>query len=192
MLDIEHKVRLGGRIHSKGVWILTAYLSSLLGKQRPIPLTTFLTFEQSYSGVDGDSASMAECCAIVSAISGVPIRQDLAITGSMNQFGESQPIGGVNEKIEGFYDVCGIKGRTGTQGVIIPSSNVKNLMLRSDIVDAAGRGEFHIYAVDHVTEAMALLTGLEVGNVDDASFDTLLGRAVSRLTVLGKHKLDND
>lgn len=192
VLDIEHKVRLGGRIHSKGVWILTAYLSSLLGKQRPIPLTTFLTFEQSYSGVDGDSASMAECCAIVSAISGVPIRQDLAITGSMNQFGESQPIGCVNEKIEGFYDVCGIKGRTGTQGVIIPSSNVKNLMLRSDIVDAAGRGEFHIYAVDHVTEAMALLTGLEVGNVDDASFDTLLGRAVSRLTVLGKHKLDND
>jgi lon-related putative ATP-dependent protease len=191
VLDIEHKVRLGGRIHTKGVWILTAYISSLLGRQRGIPLTTYLTFEQSYSGVDGDSASMAECCAIVSAISGVPLRQDLAITGSMNQFGESQPIGGVNEKIEGFFDVCAIKGRTPTQGVIIPASNIKNLMLRQDIVEAVSKGEFHIYAVDHVTEAMALFTGLDVGNVDDASLETLLGRAVARLNQIIKNAKDD-
>ncbi|WP_372870522.1 Lon protease family protein [Shewanella sp.] len=191
VLDIEHKVRLGGRIHTKGVWILTAYISSLLGRQKAIPLTTYLTFEQSYSGVDGDSASMAECCAIVSAISGVPLRQDLAITGSMNQFGESQPIGGVNEKIEGFFDVCAIKGRTKEQGVIIPASNIKNLMLRQDIVEAVRNGEFHIYAVDHVTEAMALLTGLDVGNVDDASLETLLGRAMARLNQIAKNARDD-
>lgn len=127
--------------------ILSAYLASLFGKTRRIPLTTHLTFEQSYGGVDGDSASMAELCAIVSAFSLVPLRQDVAITGSMNQFGEAQPIGGVNEKIEGFYDVCAIKGRTAQQGVIIPQSNVHNLMLRKDIVEAVEKGEFHIWAI---------------------------------------------
>lgn len=116
VLDIERSVELGGSIHSKGVMILTAYLASLLGKHAKIPLTTRLTFEQSYGGVDGDSASMAEFCAIISAISGIPLRQDLAITGSMNQFGQAQPIGGVNEKIEGFFDVCTIKGPKSTQG----------------------------------------------------------------------------
>ncbi|WP_198780656.1 Lon protease family protein [Shewanella putrefaciens] len=159
VLDIEHRVKLGGRIHSKGVLILTAYLASVLGKTAQIPLTTYLTFEQSYSGVDGDSASMAECCAIISAISEQPIRQDIAITGSMNQFGEAQPIGGVNEKIEGFFDVCKIKGRSSSQGVIIPASNVANLMLRKDIVEAVEQGEFHIWAITHVTQAMELLLG---------------------------------
>lgn len=164
VLDIEHRVKLGGRIHSKGVLILTAYLASVLGKTAQIPLTTYLTFEQSYSGVDGDSASMAECCAIISAISELPIRQDIAITGSMNQFGEAQPIGGVNEKIEGFFDVCKIKGRSPSQGVIIPASNIANLMLRKDIVDAVEQGEFHIWAITHVTQAMALLLGKNAGS----------------------------
>ncbi|QSX39793.1 Lon protease family protein [Shewanella cyperi] len=184
ILDIEYKVKLGGRIHTKGVWILTAYLSSVLGKTAHIPLTTYLTFEQSYSGVDGDSASMAECCAIISAISGAPLRQDLAITGSMNQFGEAQPIGGVNEKIEGFFDVCVIKGRHKGQGVIIPAANRANLMLRQDIVAAVNAGEFHIYAIDHVTEAMSLLTGMETGNVEESGSDTLFGLARLRLSGL--------
>ncbi|CSI65206.1 ATP-dependent protease La-likeprotein [Vibrio cholerae] len=121
IIDIERNVDLGGSIHSKGVMILSAYLSSVFGRTARIPLTTTITFEQSYGGVDGDSASMAEFCAIVSAFSKQPNRQDIAITGSMNQFGESQPIGGLNEKIEGFFDVCTIKGRKDTQGVIIPN-----------------------------------------------------------------------
>ncbi|MCL2915894.1 AAA family ATPase [Shewanella corallii] len=162
VLDIEHKVRLGGQIHSKGVYILTAFLAARLGKSAKIPLTMYLTFEQSYGGVDGDSASMAECCTILSAISGVPLKQDIAITGSMNQFGEAQPIGGVNEKIEGFFDVCSIKGRDPGQGVIIPESNRQNLMLRKDIVEAIEKGEFHIWTVNHVTEAASILTGTPV------------------------------
>lgn len=152
VFDIERSVELGGNIHSKGVMILSAYLASVFGKTAKIPLTTHLTFEQSYGGVDGDSASMAELCAIVSAFSLQPLRQDIAITGSMNQFGEAQPIGGVNEKIEGFYDVCVIQGRATGQGVIIPQSNAHNLMLRKDIVEAVEKGEFNIWAISHVTE----------------------------------------
>ncbi|WP_076411612.1 Lon protease family protein [Shewanella sp. UCD-KL12] len=163
VFDIERKVDLGGSLHSKGVMILSAYLSSILGKTAKIPLTTHITFEQSYGGVDGDSASMAELCAIVSAFSDKPIRQDIAITGSMNQFGEAQPIGGVNEKIEGFFDVCQIKGRTKHQGVIIPQSNVQNLMLRHDIVDAVKKGQFNIWSITHVSQAIELLTGVESG-----------------------------
>ncbi|CAH0535417.1 Lon protease [Vibrio stylophorae] len=156
-LDIERKARLGGQIHSKGVMILSAYLSALFGQHQTMPLKTHLTFEQSYGGVDGDSASMAELCAIVSAMSGIPVAQHFAITGSMNQFGEAQPIGGVNEKIEGFFDVCTLKGPMANQGVIIPRSNQQHLMLRKDVVSAIERGEFHIYVVDHVTDAIALL-----------------------------------
>ena len=163
VLDIEYKSKLGGKIHSKGVYILTAYLASILGKTAEIPLTTYITFEQSYSGVDGDSATMAECCAIISAISQQPLKQNIAITGSMNQFGEAQPIGGINEKIEGFFDVCAIKGRNNNQGVIIPESNIENLMLRKDVVEAVAQGEFHIWSVSHVTEAIELLTGKSAG-----------------------------
>ncbi|WWE61275.1 AAA family ATPase [Parasalinivibrio latis] len=163
VLDIERKVRMGGNIHSKGVMILSAYLASLFGKEQKIPLTTHLTFEQNYGGVDGDSASMAELCAIVSAFSGLPMRQDIAITGSMNQFGQAQPIGGVNEKIEGFFDVCGIKGRKSTQGVIIPRTNVHHLMLRKDVRQAIEKGTFHIWAIDHVSEAVELFMGRPSG-----------------------------
>ena len=162
VFDIERKVELGGSIHSKGVFILSAYLASLFGNEKTIPLKTCLAFEQSYGGVDGDSASMAEFCSIISAFSNMPIRQDLAITGSMNQFGEAQPIGGVNEKIEGFYQVCKIKGLKPTQGVIIPQSNVQNLMLNREIVQAIEKGSFTIWPVKHVSEAIELFTGLSV------------------------------
>ncbi|WP_417763199.1 Lon protease family protein [Shewanella sp.] len=189
VLDIEHKVRLGGRIHSKGVWILSAYINGLLGKDAAVPLTTSLTFEQSYSGVDGDSASMAECCAIMSAISGIAIRQDIAITGSMNQFGEAQPIGGLNEKIEGFFDVCTIKGRKNSQGVIIPKRNAHNLMLKKEVVDAVSKGRFHIWTVEHVTEAMAILTDTSVAKANRYGryqADSIIGVAQQQVEQLRK------
>ncbi|CAK1708415.1 Lon-like ATP-dependent protease [Vibrio crassostreae] len=189
VIDIERNVDLGGSIHSKGVMILSAYLSSVFGKTAKVPLTTNITFEQSYGGVDGDSASMAEFCAVVSAFSKQPNRQDIAITGSMNQFGESQPIGGVNEKIEGFFDVCEIKGRSNEQGVIIPRSNVHNLMLRSDIVKAVEKGEFNIWAIDHVTEAIELFTGKAAGEASDEGsypIDTIFGIAQAKLNALRK------
>jgi predicted ATP-dependent protease len=189
VIDIERNVDLGGSIHSKGVMILTAYLSSVLGKTAKIPLTTHITFEQSYGGVDGDSASMAELCAVVSAFSKQPNRQSIAITGSMNQFGEAQPIGGVNEKIEGFFDVCKIKGRHPDQGVIIPKSNVQNLMLRQDIIDAVAKETFHIWAIEHVTEAIELLTGKEAGIASDEGsypIDTIFGIAQAKLNALRK------
>ncbi|MFM2586974.1 Lon protease family protein [Vibrio sp. TBV020] len=189
VIDIERSVDLGGSIHSKGVMILSAYLSSVFGKTAKVPLSTTITFEQSYGGVDGDSASMAEFCAVVSAFSKQPNRQDIAITGSMNQFGESQPIGGVNEKIEGFFDVCGIKGRNENQGVIIPRSNMHNLMLRPDIVKAVEKGEFNIWAIDHVTEAIELFTGKSAGTPSDEGsypIDTVYGIAQAKLNALRK------
>lgn len=189
IIDIERSVDLGGSIHSKGVMILSAYLNSVFGRTARVPLTTTITFEQNYGGVDGDSASMAEFCAIVSAFSKHPNRQDIAITGSMNQFGESQPIGGLNEKIEGFFNVCQIKGRHDEQGVIIPRSNVHNLMLRSDIVKAVEKGEFHIWAIDHVTEAIEIFTGKQAGvATQDGSYpvDTIFGLAQAKLNALRK------
>ena len=189
VIDIERNVDLGGSIHSKGVMILSAYLSSVFGKTARIPLTTNITFEQSYGGVDGDSASMAEFCAVVSAFSKQPNRQDIAITGSMNQFGESQPIGGVNEKIEGFFDVCVIKGRSAEQGVIIPQSNIHNLMLRPDIVKAVEKGEFHIWAIEHVTEAIEIFTGKEAGIASEEGsypINTIFGIAQAKLNALRK------
>ncbi len=189
IIDIERSVDLGGSIHSKGVMILSAYLNSVFGRTARVPLTTTITFEQSYGGVDGDSASMAEFCAIVSAFSKQPNRQDIAITGSMNQFGESQPIGGVNEKIEGFFDVCCIKGRSHTQGVIIPQANKHNLMLRPDIVKAVEKGEFNIWAISHVSEAIEIFTGKKVGvATEDGSYpvDSIYGLAQAKLNALRK------
>lgn len=188
VMDIERSVKLGGRIHSKGVMILTAYLSSLFGKSAKIPLTTHLTFEQSYGGVDGDSASMAELCAIISAFSGCALNQSIAITGSMNQFGQAQPIGGVNEKIEGFFDVCTIKGRHARQGVIIPQSNAHNLMLRKDVLAAVEKGDFHIWAIHHVSEAISLLTGEETGIWQEGGYppDSVLGIAQNKLNAMRK------
>ncbi|PWI33459.1 ATP-dependent protease [Vibrio albus] len=189
VIDIERNVDLGGNIHSKGVLILSSYIASVFGKTAKIPLTTNITFEQSYGGVEGDSASMAELCAVVSAFSKQPNRQYIAITGSMNQFGEAQPIGGVNEKIEGFFDVCAIKGRHPEQGVIIPRANVRNLMLRKDICQAIEKEEFHIWAIEHVTEAIELFMGKPAGEVSEEGsypIDTIFGIAQAKLNALRK------
>ncbi len=165
VVDIEREVRLGGPTHSKGVLILSNYLAERYAKDRPLSLAASLVFEQSYGQVDGDSASVAELCALLSALAGVAIKQSLAVTGSVNQRGRVQAIGGVNEKIEGFFDVCAARGLSGEQGVVIPRANVKHLMLRRDVVEAAGKGLFSIYAVDTVEEALTLLTGIDAGEV---------------------------
>jgi lon-related putative ATP-dependent protease len=163
VIDIEREVELGGPIHSKGVLILTAFLASRFVIDRPLSLYASLVFEQSYGGVEGDSASAAELCALLSALAGVPIIQELAITGSVNQHGEIQAIGGVNEKIEGFFDICSKRGLTGTQGVLIPVANVKHLMLRSDVIESVKEARFHVYPVDTIDRCLGLLTGLEAG-----------------------------
>lgn len=167
VVDIEREVELGGPIHSKGVLILSSFLGARYATEHPLSLSASLVFEQSYSGVEGDSASMAELCALLSALAEVPIKQSLAMTGSVNQHGEAQPIGGVNEKIEGFFDVCKAKGLTGDQGVIIPASNVQHLMLRHDVIEAVKRDQFHIYPMHTVNQAIELLTGLPAGERDE-------------------------
>ena len=163
VVDIERQVEMGGPIHSKGVMILSSFLAGRYATERPLSLSASLVFEQSYGGVDGDSASSAELYALLSTLANVPIRQSLAVTGSVNQLGQVQAIGGVNEKIEGFFDICRSRGLTGEQGVLIPSANVRHLMLRQDVIDAVSAGHFHIYPVSHVDEGLALLTGLPAG-----------------------------
>ena len=162
-MDIEKEVALGGPIHSKGVLILAGFLGQRFASERPLSLAASLVFEQSYSGVEGDSASCGELVALLSALGEVPVRQGRAITGSVNQHGQVQPIGGVNEKIEGFFDVCRASGLTGDQGVLIPASNVKHLMLRADVVEAAEKGQFHVWPIETVDEAVELLTGVPAG-----------------------------
>jgi lon-related putative ATP-dependent protease len=163
VVDIEREVELGGPIHSKGVLILSSFLSSRYAPEYPLSLSASLVFEQSYGGVEGDSASMAELCALLSALAEIPIKQSLAVTGSVSQHGEAQPIGGINEKVEGFFDVCQARGLTGEQGVIVPASNVQHLMLRQDVVEAVKAGRFQIYAIETVDQAIELLTGVPAG-----------------------------
>ncbi len=166
VIDIERESELGGAIHSKGVMILSAFLAARYARSLPLSLSASLVFEQSYGPVEGDSASLAELCALLSALAAVPIRQSLAITGSVNQYGRVQPIGGVNEKIEGFFDICKARGLDGEQGVVIPQSNVKHLMLREDVVQACAEGRFRVHAVEDVDQAIALLTGVPAGEPD--------------------------
>jgi predicted ATP-dependent protease len=166
VVDIERETELGGAIHTKGVMILTAFLAARYARNRPLSLNASLVFEQSYGYVEGDSASMAELCALLSALADVPLKQGLAITGSVNQFGEAQVIGGVNEKIEGFFDLCAMRGLTGEQGVLIPAASVRHLMLREDVVEAVRRGTFQVHTIDTVDDAMTLLTGLPAGSPD--------------------------
>ena len=163
LVNIERETELGGRIHNKAMLILTGYLGGKFAQERPMALSASITFEQLYQEVEGDSAASAEIYALLSSLSGYPIRQDLAVTGSVNQRGEVQAIGGVNDKIEGFYDVCKAQGLTGTQGVLIPQSNIKNLMLREDVVQAVQEGQFHIYSVSTIDEGVTLLTGRPAG-----------------------------
>jgi lon-related putative ATP-dependent protease len=163
VVDIEREVKLGGPIHSKGVMILTGYLAATYLPDAPLTLSARLVFEQSYEGVEGDSASSAELYALLSAIAEVPLKQSIAVTGSVNQRGEIQAIGGVNEKIEGFYEVCKAQGLTGEQGVIIPKANLQHLMLKEEVVEAVREGKFHIWAISHVNEGLEILSGLPAG-----------------------------
>ena len=166
IINIESESKLSGNIHNKGVYILSGYLGEQFAQRHPLALTANLTFEQSYGGVDGDSASSTELYALLSSLADVPIDQGLAVTGSVNQKGDIQPIGGVNEKIEGFFEVCKHIGLTGKQGVLIPHQNVKNLMLKENVVEAVKNGEFHIYAVQTIKEGIELLTGIPAGERD--------------------------
>jgi lon-related putative ATP-dependent protease len=168
VVDIEREVELGGPIHSKGVLILSGFLGARYALERPLSLSASLVFEQSYSGVEGDSASSAELYALLSALAEVPIKQSLAVTGSVNQLGQVQAIGGVNEKIEGFFDLCQARGLTGEQGVLIPGANVKHLMLRQDVIEAVTAQRFHIYSVETIDQGIEILTGLAAGERDEA------------------------
>lgn len=171
VINIEREVALSGKIHDKGVLILSGYLLSRYAQTKPLTMNASVTFEQSYSGVEGDSASSTELYAILSSLADLPLRQDIAVTGSVNQKGEIQPIGGVNEKIEGFYDVCRARGLTGTQGVIIPHQNVDDLMLRQDVLGAVGEGKFHVYSVKTVDQGIELLSGVQAGDpVEDGTY----------------------
>ncbi|MGB5932029.1 MAG: ATP-binding protein, partial [Anaerolineae bacterium] len=163
LIDIEREAKLGGPIHTKGVMILAGYLADKYAKNKPLSLSGRLVFEQSYSGVEGDSASSTELYALLSSLSGLPTKQGVAVTGSVNQKGKVQAIGGVNEKIEGFFEVCKVKGLTGEQGVIIPESNVKNLMLKEEVVEAVKEEKFHIWPVKTIDEGIEILTGVKAG-----------------------------
>jgi predicted ATP-dependent protease len=166
LVNIEREVKLSGAIHSKGVLILSAFLAARYARNQPLALSASLVFEQSYSLVEGDSASLAELCALLSNLANMPVKQSLAITGSVNQLGQAQAIGAVNEKIEGFFDICAARGLSGEQGVLIPAANIKHLMLRRDVVAAAEAGKFSIYAVEDVDQAIAILTGSPAGAAD--------------------------
>jgi len=163
VLDIEREAELGGKIHSKGVMILTGFLAGRYAREQPLALAASLAFEQQYEEIEGDSASSAELYALLSSLAGIPLSQSLAVTGSVNQQGEVQPVGGINEKVEGFFDVCRVRGLTGRQGVLIPEANVRHLMLREDVVQAVREGKFALHAVATVDEGIALLSGREAG-----------------------------
>ena len=163
IINIEREAEMSGPIHNKGVYILAGYLRGMYAQDKPITMSASLCFEQSYGGVEGDSASSTEIYALLSSISGLPLRQDIAVTGSVNQKGEIQPIGGVNEKVEGFFDVCKAKGLTGNQGVMIPHLNIDDLMLRKDVIATVQEGKFHIYPVKSIDQGIEILTGVEAG-----------------------------
>jgi predicted ATP-dependent protease len=191
VIDIEREVELGGALHSKGVLILTNYLAQRYAKSYPLSLSASLVFEQSYVGVEGDSASLAELCALLSALAEVPVKQSIAVTGSVNQWGQVQAIGAVNEKVEGFHDTCLALG-DGEHGVIIPKANVQHLMLREDVVESAAEGKLKVYAVATVDEAMEILTGLPAGTPDEngtsppGTLNRLIEEQLVRFAVVAK------
>ena len=193
VIDIEREVELGGPTHSKGVLILSSYLATRYAADRPLSLSASIVFEQSYGGVDGDSASSTELYALLSALAELPIKQSLAVTGAVNQHGEVQAIGGANEKIEGFFDICSARGLSGEQGVLIPQSNVKNLMLRRDVLQAVRDGRFHVYAVSTIDEGIEILTGVKAGERDKTDAfppDSINGMVEARLNQLAEQRRD--
>jgi predicted ATP-dependent protease len=184
VINIERESGLSGRTHDKGVLILTGYLGRTFAQRYPLSLTISIAFEQSYAGVDGDSASSAELFAVISSLSDVPLKQGVAVTGSVNQKGRIQSIGGVNQKIEGFFEVCQFKGFTGDQGVVIPAGNVQNLMLKRAVVEAVRAGRFHIYPIQTAAEGIAILTGMPAGEPNrfgNYPASTVYGRAQKTL-----------
>ena len=192
VIDIEREVRLGGPLHSKGVLILSGFLSGRYVTDRPLSLGASIVFEQSYGGIDGDSASSAELYAVLSALAEVPIRQSLVVTGSVSQHGQVQAIGGVNEKIEGFFDICRRRGLTGDEGVLIPASNVKHLMLRRDVVDAAREGLFRIYPIETIDQGIEVLTGHAAGErnaAGDFPEDTINRQVEDRLAMFAEESM---
>jgi len=178
VVNIEREVKLSGRIHDKGVMILSGFLGERYAKDKPLSLSATLTFEQSYEEVEGDSASSAELYALISSIANIPIKQYYAVTGSVNQKGEIQPIGGVNRKIEGFFETCKINGLNGKQGVIIPFQNKKDLMLKKEVIDAVKDGKFHIYAIKTIDEGLEILTGLPIEEIDKKVNESLYKLAI--------------
>jgi predicted ATP-dependent protease len=196
VVSIDRESQLSGKIHDKGVLILSGYLGWQYGQQSPLSVSATISFEQGYDTIDGDSASLAEACAILSSLADVPIRQDLAITGSINQKGEVQPIGGVNVKVEGFHDLCRVAGFNGSQGVIVPARNVKNLMLREDVVKSVAEDKFHVYQVSSVDEALELLTGVpsgergKDGSYPDGTVHNLIDKKLSEMAETMRHAGD--
>jgi lon-related putative ATP-dependent protease len=190
IVDIEREAKLGGKIHSKGVMILSGYLMEKFAADKPVSLSARLVFEQSYEGVEGDSASSAELYALLSSLADLPVNQSIAVTGSVNQKGEIQAVGGINDKIEGFYEVCKLFGLTGHQGVIIPGSNIRSLMLKEEIVEAVEAKKFHVWAVKDIDEGISILTGIKAGKrMDDGRFekDSVNARVDKRLEDLAEH-----
>ena len=190
IVDLQREARLSGPIHSKAVLTLQGFLVDRYAIKAPLTLTARLAFEQNYGMIEGDSATCAETCALLSRIAEIPLKQTFAITGSMDQKGEVQAIGGANQKIEGFFDVCRIQGFTGDQGVIIPASNIQHLMLREDVVEAVREGRFHIHSITTVDEALELLTGVPAGEKDaDGAYppETINGRVTARLRQISEH-----
>jgi predicted ATP-dependent protease len=186
VVDIEREAKLGGRVHSKGVMILTGFLAGRYAREQPLALSASIAFEQQYEEVDGDSASSAELYALLSAVAGIPLVQRIAVTGSVNQQGQIQPVGAINAKIEGFFDACRRRGLTGEQGVLIPEANVGHLMLREDVLAAVRDERFHVYAVRSVDEGLAVLSGREAGDLQpdgrypDHSFNEAVRQALRR------------
>jgi ATP-dependent Lon protease len=189
LINIEREANLSGRFHDKGVQIIAGFFRNRFAQDKPLSLAASICFEQSYSGVDGDSASSTEVYALVSALANLPLRQDLAVTGSMNQQGDIQAIGGVNEKIEGFFDVCRIKGLTGSQGVLIPAANVEDLMLRDDVLEAVASNKFHVWPVEKIEQGIEILTGVPAGHRNGDGFfeaKTVFGLVDQRLAEMAK------
>ncbi len=192
IINVERESDLSGETHDKGIMIISGYLGRMFAQQYPLTVSVSITFEQSYEGVDGDSASSTELYAVLSSLSGVPIRQEIAVTGSVNQKGEIQAIGGVNEKIEGFFDICVRKGLTRRQGVMIPGANVKNLVLRRDVVQAVENGQFHLYRVGRIEEGIEILTGIPAGRPNAQGYyprDTVFGKVQEKLKTYHERSL---
>ncbi|MGD1395256.1 S16 family serine protease [Vibrio harveyi] len=182
--DVERKAELGGNLHAKGMMIMQAFVSSALNLDEPLPYSASIVFEQSYSEVDGDSASLAELCCLVSALSESPVNQQIAVTGAVDQFGRVQAVGGLNEKIEGFYQVCKHQGFTGEQGVIMPKSNLKHLALHKDVIESIKNGEFHIWSVSTVDEAIPILMSKPFRGEDDS----IIGKIAERIENFERHE----